>query len=182
MQKGEFELSFVIVDVTETPIERPKKNSSVTTATSWTKRHLSWPYSSTVLSKTAPVLALKQHRLGQNGTVLGRTRTTVAARYRACSLPGLSARKSAPRQYGQSPALVSLVPKSTGSSRRWKLEPYEKQHNKALTKLRLSIEHVNAKLRVFRILKEHYRCRRSRFGLRFNLIAGFYNFELVLSS
>jgi len=53
---------------------------------------------------------------------------------------------------------------------------------KLLTKLRLSIEHVNAKLRVYRILKEHYRCRRSRFGLRFNLIAGLYNFELVLSS
>ncbi len=43
VQKGELELSFVIVDVTETPIERPKKNSSVTTAASWTKRHLSWP-------------------------------------------------------------------------------------------------------------------------------------------
>lgn len=61
------------------------------------------------------------------------------------------------------------------------MEPHEKQHNRALAKLRLSIEHVNAKLKVFRILNERYRCRRKRFGLRFNLISGFYNFELDFS-
>lgn len=63
----------------------------------------------------------------------------------------------------------------------WELEPCE-QHNKALAKLRLSIEHVNARLKVFRILSDRYCRRRRRFGLRFNLIAGFYNFELVLDS
>lgn len=63
-----------------------------------------------------------------------------------------------------------------------KLEPHEKQYNKSLSKLRLSIEHVNAKLKVWRILSERYRCRRKRFGLRFNLIAGIYNFELALDS
>ncbi|MBT7069454.1 MAG: IS5/IS1182 family transposase, partial [Anaerolineae bacterium] len=31
---------------------------------------------------------------------------------------------------------------------------------------------------VFRILSERYRNRRKRFGLRFNLIASLYNFEL----
>ena len=46
----------------------------------------------------------------------------------------------------------------------------------------ISIEPVNAKLKVFRIVGERYRCRRRRFGLRFNLIAGLYNFELGLSS
>ena len=34
-------------------------------------------------------------------------------------------------------------------------------------------------LKVFRILSERYRNRRKRFGLRFNLIAGLYNFELA---
>ena len=61
------------------------------------------------------------------------------------------------------------------------MEPHEKQYNRALAKLRLSIEHVNAKLKVFRILSERYRCRRRRFGLRFNLIAGIYNLELDFS-
>lgn len=34
------EISFVIVDVTETPIEKPKKSKDSATAASWTKRHL----------------------------------------------------------------------------------------------------------------------------------------------
>lgn len=66
--------------------------------------------------------------------------------------------------------------------RGWELEPFEKHYNQALSKLRLSIEHVNAKLKVWRILSERYRCRRKRFGLRFNLIASIYNFQLALNS
>lgn len=62
------------------------------------------------------------------------------------------------------------------------LQPQQKRYNQALAKLRLSIEHVNAKLKVFRILAERYRCRRRRFGLRFNLVAAIYNFELALNS
>ncbi|HEY9907692.1 MAG TPA: IS5/IS1182 family transposase, partial [Thermosynechococcaceae cyanobacterium] len=40
----------------------------------------------------------------------------------------------------------------------------------------------NRCLKIFRILSERYRNRRRRFGLRFNLIAGIYNFELKLPS
>ncbi len=43
------------------------------------------------------------------------------------------------------------------------------------------IEHVNRRLKIFRILSERYRNRRKRFGLRFNLIAGLYNYELALT-
>jgi hypothetical protein len=44
----------------------------------------------------------------------------------------------------------------------------------------MTVEHVIAKLKVFRILQERYRNRRRRFGLRLNLIAGIYNYELGL--
>ncbi|BAQ64793.1 mobile element protein [Geminocystis sp. NIES-3709] len=40
------------------------------------------------------------------------------------------------------------------------------------------IEHVNRKLKIFKILSQRYRNRRKRFGLRFNLIAGIYNYEI----
>jgi hypothetical protein len=39
-QAAEHELVVVVVDSTETPIERPKKSSAATIAASWTKRHL----------------------------------------------------------------------------------------------------------------------------------------------
>ena len=60
------------------------------------------------------------------------------------------------------------------------LEPEQKRTNRELAKLRVVCEHVNRHLKVFKILSERYRNRRRRFGLRFNLIAGLYNYELTL--
>ena len=54
----------------------------------------------------------------------------------------------------------------------------EKQRNHALARKRIVIEHIFRKLKVFRILSERYRNRRTRFALRFNLIAAIYNLEL----
>jgi len=54
----------------------------------------------------------------------------------------------------------------------------DKKQNRALARLRIIAEHINRRLKIFRILSEKYRNRRRRFGLRFNLIAGLYNYEL----
>lgn len=58
----------------------------------------------------------------------------------------------------------------------------QRQSNRQLAKLRVIGEHVNRALKIFKILSERYRNRRKRFSLRFNLIAGLYNYELNLSS
>lgn len=42
------------------------------------------------------------------------------------------------------------------------------------------VENVIRSLKIFCILLERYRNQRKRFSLRFNLIAGLYNFELSL--
>ena len=70
----------------------------------------------------------------------------------------------------------------TKKPRHGKLDQAERQHNRELARLRVVAEHVNRKLKIFRILAERYRNRRKRFGLRFNLIAAIVNFELALSS
>ena len=70
----------------------------------------------------------------------------------------------------------------TKKPRKAKLDKSERQHNRLLARLRVVAEHVNRKLKVFRILAERYRTRRRRFGLRFNLIAAILNFELALIS
>lgn len=54
----------------------------------------------------------------------------------------------------------------------------EKRYNRMLASVRVKVENVLAWLKRFRILAERYRNRRRRFGLRFNLIAGLYNYEL----
>ena len=66
--------------------------------------------------------------------------------------------------------------------RQSKLDEAERQHNRNLARLRVVAEHVNRKMKIFRILGERYRKRRRRFGLRFNLIAAIVNFELALTS
>ena len=54
----------------------------------------------------------------------------------------------------------------------------DKISNRAKASVRIIVEHVNARIKTFKILGEKYRNRRKRFGLRFNLIAGIYNLEL----
>jgi IS5 family transposase len=61
------------------------------------------------------------------------------------------------------------------------LSEEQKLFNQQLAKERIVVEHVNRKLKIFRILSSRYRNRRKRFGLRLNLIAGIYNYELSLS-
>jgi hypothetical protein len=62
------------------------------------------------------------------------------------------------------------------------LNSLEKKQNRELARKRVIGEHINRKLKIFKILADRYRNRRKRFGLRFNLIAGLYNYELRLSS
>ena len=59
------------------------------------------------------------------------------------------------------------------------LSPEAKAHNRALGGERIVVEHVNRRLKIFRILAGKYRNRCRRFGLRCNLIAALYNYELA---
>ncbi|BBC22944.1 IS5 family transposase [Pseudanabaena sp. ABRG5-3] len=56
----------------------------------------------------------------------------------------------------------------------------DKRFNRQLARQRIAIEHVNRRLKIFKILSLPYRNRRRRFGLRCNLIAAIYNFEVSL--
>lgn len=67
----------------------------------------------------------------------------------------------------------------TKKPRKQALAKEEKQHNRALARLRVRVEHVIRRFKIFRIFSGCYRNRRRRFGLRFNLIAGLLNYELA---
>jgi IS5 family transposase len=67
-------------------------------------------------------------------------------------------------------------------TRKKPLSKEQKKFNKQLAKERIIVEHVHRRLKIFRILSSRYRNRRRRFGLRINLIAGIYNYELCSSS
>ena len=54
----------------------------------------------------------------------------------------------------------------------------EKRQNRTLSSQRVLNEHVIGRVKRFKIIADKYRNRRKRFGLRFNLIAGIYNYEI----
>jgi DDE superfamily endonuclease/Helix-turn-helix of DDE superfamily endonuclease len=56
----------------------------------------------------------------------------------------------------------------------------EREYNHALSRERIGIEHINRSLKIFKILAGRYRNRRCRYNLRCNLIAAIYNYELSL--
>ena len=60
-----------------------------------------------------------------------------------------------------------------------KLTKTQKKYNRELNRLRIAVEHVNRRLKILKILSYPYRNRHRRFGLRSNLIAGIYNYELA---
>jgi DDE superfamily endonuclease len=63
-------------------------------------------------------------------------------------------------------------------SKKKPLTKEDKAQNKKLSQERVLNENVIGVIKRFKIIADKYRNRRKRFGLRFNLIAGIYNFEL----
>ena len=54
----------------------------------------------------------------------------------------------------------------------------QKRVNKALSSLRICIEHVNRRIKRFKIFSSRYRNKRKRHELRVSLLCGVYNFEI----
>lgn len=79
--------------------------------------------------------------------------------------------------------MLSLHANSELPKKKSKYHPLTKEDklaNKAKASARIVVEHVNARLKTFKILAEKYRNRRKRFGLRFNLICAFVNADRAL--
>lgn len=68
------------------------------------------------------------------------------------------------------------IPKKKSKNNPLSIE--DKRVNKALSHIRIRIEHVNRRLKRFRIFSCRYRNKRMRHGLRMSLLCGVYNFEV----
>jgi hypothetical protein len=70
----------------------------------------------------------------------------------------------------------TAMPKKSANKK--PLTKEDKKKNRELYSERVLNENVIGMIKRFKIVSDRYRNRRKRFGLRFNLIAGIYNFEL----
>ena len=64
-------------------------------------------------------------------------------------------------------------------SKKQPLSKEDRANNRRIGSERVSVEHVNRWLKRLRIIAERYRNRRRRFGLRVSLFCGLHNFELA---
>lgn len=160
----------VVVDVTESPIERPQKNKQPITVV----RKSSIPRAAQVAVRQKDGLILC--------TAFGKGRVHDFSLFKRHRLPLLSEQLCLADKGYQGIAKLhrcSCIPTKKPPQR--PLDTSERQHNRSLAQLRVIAEHVNRRLKIFRILGERYRNRRQRFGLRFNLIAAIINVELLRS-
>jgi len=70
----------------------------------------------------------------------------------------------------------SWIPKK--KSKKKPLTKEQKRVNTALSRVRICIEHVNRRLKRFKIFSNRYRNKRKRHGLRMALLCGIYNWEV----
>lgn len=164
--KGFGSPSVVVVDVTETPIERPKRHQR--RFYSGKKKRHTLKSQFVVDPETACIIC----------TFFGRGQQHDFNLFQASGVaihPDTEGQFDKGYQGVQRLHSNSRIPikKPKGSS----LSPQDKAYNRALARERIVIEHVNRRLKIFKILAERYRNRRRRFGLRCNLIAALYNFE-----
>lgn len=156
----------VVVDVTETAIERPKRRQR-------------WFYSGKKKRHTLKcqlVIELGSRRIVC--TFFGKGRGHDFKLFQISGVhfhPDTESLQDKGYQGLQKLHRNSRLPrkKPTGGQ----LTAEDKAYNRQLARQRVVIEQVNRCLKIFRILAERYRNRRRRFGLRCNLIAALYNFE-----
>lgn len=156
----------VVLDVTETPIERPK-------------RHQRQFYSGKQKQHTLKCQLVIEQATGRIiCTFFGKGRQHDFKLFQASGIHFHCQTQSLQDKGYQGIQKLhsnSCLPKK--QPRGGKLIPQQKAYNRQLGQRRVVIEHVNRSLKIFRILAERYRNRRKRFGLRCNLIAALYNYE-----
>lgn len=161
------ELEVIIIDTTETPIERPKKNQ---------QKYYSGKK--------------KRHTIKTQLIINGQTKQIICTSFSVGKqhdfnlfkesgvrvLPAVKIQADAGYQGIKSIHFNSEIP--VKNSKRHPLAEADKKFNLQLSMERVVVENVIAVVKRFKIVSDRYRNRRRRFGLRFNLLAGICNYEL----
>ena len=164
---GQYEM--VVMDVTETPIERPKRKQKK--FYSGKKKFHTLKCQVIIDKATLDIICLH----------FSHGRTHDFQLFKASGVHFNPETKSLEDSGYQGIARYhtnSFIPQKKPKD--GELSESDREYNRALGSERICIEHVNRRLKIFKILALRYRNRRRRYGLRFNLIAALYNHERSL--
>ena len=171
LMKLESGIKAILIDVTESPIERPVKGQKIYYSGKKKQHTLK---SQLVVNQGNLEIICYVNGLGKEHDfkIFKKSKLPLSEKIKCLVDKGY--------QGIQKIHKLTDIPKK--KTKKTKLTLEEKAKNREINRQRIVIEHVNRKLKIFKILSERYRNRRKRFGLRFNLIAGIYNYELKTKS
>ncbi|HVX01092.1 MAG TPA: IS5 family transposase [Candidatus Babeliaceae bacterium] len=165
--KSDTEYEVVLIDATETPIERPKKKQ---------KRFYSGKKKRHTL-KTQVVVDKKRQRILCTAFSTGKRHDFRLFKESKTSIyPSIRVVTDSGYQGLQKIHSNTQMPKKR--SKKHPLTHQDKRNNRQLSSDRVINENIIGCLKRFKIISDRYRNRRKRFSLRFNLIAGIYNLEV----
>ena len=162
---SEGEVESCLVDATEQPIERPKKGQK--------------PYYSG---------KKKRHTLKTEIRTTLKGQIIHVSKSRAGSVHDFNVHKQEPPLHPKSRAFVDSGYQGLDkchletefpykATKRKPLDQEEKAYNKALSRIRVKVEHIIGDLKTFRILSERYRNKRKRYTIKFKIIAAIVNLK-----
>jgi len=160
----------VVMDVTETPIERPKRKQKW--FYSGKKKHHTLKCQIVIDRDTQEIICL---HFGQGRTHDFKLFKASGVHFHPDTLSLEDKGYQGMARYHANCFIPKKKPKNG------ELSEAERDFNRTLSRERICIEHVNRRLKIFKLLAQRYRNRRRRYGLRFNLIAALYNYELNLA-
>lgn len=161
----------VVIDVTESPIERPKRRQRQFYSGK-KKRHTF--KSQVVVNLASGAITCTAHGKGRRHDLWLLRRSKVRFHRQTKGL-GDRGYQGIHKLHANTQTPRKKPPKG-------QLSTEDRRYNRTLARVRVIAEHINRSLKIFKILSERYRNRRRRFGLRCNLIAGLYNYELGLAA
>lgn len=157
-------LQAALLDVTEQPIERPTHRQRAYYSGK-KKRHT---------IKAQLIVGLFSLHILSVVCGLGRTHDfTLFKQTRMSFAPHIEVYADSGYQGMTGVHANSIIPVKKPKGR--ELTSEERAHNRALTKVRIAIEHVNRRCKIFRIVKDTYRGKHKHIGLTWNVIAGLVN-------
>jgi len=160
----EDDLEAILIDVTEQPIERPKKHQR-NFYSGKKKRHTIKAQLIVCLTTLTILVAACGKGRTHDFTLFKRTNRGILS----------SIMKYADSGYQ---GLQKLLANTTLPFKRTKkkpLTPEQTQHNRELARLRIAVEHVNRRCKIFRIVKETYRGKHKHYGKNWTLVAELVN-------
>jgi IS5 family transposase len=171
---GKDKYEVVVFDVTECPIERPKrkktgrrKNRQKRYYSGKKKRH-TIKQQIAVDAKSETIIATSQN--------CGRTHDfKIYKKSKNHIHPETKVQTDSGYQGIQKVHANSELPKKR--SKKNPLTNEDKKRNREISSQRVVVENIFAFLKKFKIISQRYRNRRKRFGLRFNLICAIFNYE-----